>query len=330
MKLIRLVAALALVIPISVRAADDTSPHKSQLVHVQQDVDLEVLDWGGNGPALVFLAGLGETAHEFDAFAIKFIGSHHVYGITRRGFGTSSHPAPTDENYDSDRLGDDVLAVLDALKLTKPILAGHSVAGEELSSIGTRHSERISGLIYIEAAYAYSFHFPQIGSPVSGTGAAVEVAVARRDLQTLIGATPSQLRTIATEVPDAVQRLQTYLQWQLKQTQNQPDPAPREITPQQKIAVAVRSNLRKYPAIKQVPIPAIMAVPHACTKNCDDPLYKAQENEGVAQADAIKAAMPNARVVKMAGGDHYVFRSNEADVLREMNRFLDSLAKERN
>jgi pimeloyl-ACP methyl ester carboxylesterase len=61
-------------------------------------------------------------------------------GITRRGFGASSVPA---SGYDADRLGDDVFAVLDSLKLSKPVLAGHSMAGEELSSVASRHPERI-------------------------------------------------------------------------------------------------------------------------------------------------------------------------------------------
>jgi pimeloyl-ACP methyl ester carboxylesterase len=36
--------------------------------------------------------------------------------------------------YGGDRLGDDVLAVLDALTLPRPVLVGHSHGGEELSS----------------------------------------------------------------------------------------------------------------------------------------------------------------------------------------------------
>lgn len=87
--------------------------------------------WGGSGPPLVFLAGLGDAAHIFDNFAPKLINDYHVYGITRRGFGASSVPV---SGYSADRLGDDVLAVLDFLKLNRPILAGHSIAGEELSS----------------------------------------------------------------------------------------------------------------------------------------------------------------------------------------------------
>jgi pimeloyl-ACP methyl ester carboxylesterase len=34
-----------------------------------------------------------------------------------------------------------------ALKLERPALAGHSIAGEELSSVGSRHPERVAGLV---------------------------------------------------------------------------------------------------------------------------------------------------------------------------------------
>ncbi len=133
----------------------DPSPHSIQFVTVDENVKLEVLDWGGLGRPLVLLAGLGDSAHVFDDFAIKLTSDYHVYGITRRGYGNSSVPA---SGYSADRLGDDVLEVLDALKIDRPVLVGHSIAGEELSSVGTRHPERIAGLIYLDAAYAYAYY----------------------------------------------------------------------------------------------------------------------------------------------------------------------------
>src|SRR5215813_13534099 len=72
----------------------------------------------------------------------------------RGGFGASSVPA---SGYGADRLGDDVLAVINTLKISKPVLAGHSLGGEELSSIGTRHPEKVAGLIYLDAGYSYAF-----------------------------------------------------------------------------------------------------------------------------------------------------------------------------
>jgi len=43
------------------------------------------------------------------------------------------------------------------------------------------------------------------------------------------------------------------------------------------------------------------------------------------QADAFQAGNPQARVVRIANANHFVFRSNEADVLREMNGFIAKL-----
>jgi hypothetical protein len=133
----------------------DPSPHSLQFVNVDKGVKLEVLDWGGNGRPIVLVPGLGNTAHIFDQFAQKLNSDYHVYGITRRGFGASSTPAT---GYTADRLGDDVLGVLDTLKIEKPVLAGHSLGGGELSSVGSRHPERVAGLIYLDAGYAYAFY----------------------------------------------------------------------------------------------------------------------------------------------------------------------------
>ena len=94
-----------------------------QMVSVAPDVKLQVLDWGGTGRPMIFFSGLGDDAHVYDRFAPQFSGKYHVYAITRRGFGASSKPAPTIENYNADRLGDDVLAVIDALKLNRPVLS---------------------------------------------------------------------------------------------------------------------------------------------------------------------------------------------------------------
>jgi non-heme chloroperoxidase len=66
-------------------------------------------------------------------------------GITRRGSGAASTPAPTNGNYSADRLGDDVLAVINDLKLDHPILVGHSLGGQGLSSVGSRNPSRFLG-----------------------------------------------------------------------------------------------------------------------------------------------------------------------------------------
>ena len=44
-----------------------------------------------------------------------------------------------------------------ALKLNKPVLVGHSIAGAELSSVATLDPKHIAGVVYLEAAYPYAF-----------------------------------------------------------------------------------------------------------------------------------------------------------------------------
>jgi non-heme chloroperoxidase len=151
----RLVLALAVLCAAGPLAAQAKGGYSARYITVDDDVYLEVLDWGGTGQPVIFLAGNGGTAHAFEQIAPKLTNTYHVYAITRRGFGVSSRPTT---GYGADRLGDDVLAVIDSLKITRPVLAGHSIAGEELSSVATRHPEKVAGLVYLDAAYQFAYY----------------------------------------------------------------------------------------------------------------------------------------------------------------------------
>jgi len=146
----------------------DASPHSARFVTVDTNVKLEVLEWAGpqarNVRTLVLVPGLGNTAHVFDTLAPKLAANYHVVGVTRRGFGASSAPS---SGYGADRLGDDVLAVIEALSTVKPVLVGHSLGGEELSSIGSRYPDKVAGLVYLDAGYSYAFYAPGL-EPVGG------------------------------------------------------------------------------------------------------------------------------------------------------------------
>jgi pimeloyl-ACP methyl ester carboxylesterase len=246
----------------------DRTPHTLQFITVEENVKLEVVDWGGSGRVLILLAGGNNHAHGFDKFAPKLTGAYHVYGITRRGSGASSAPPPTRANYAADRLGDDILAVIAALNLDRPILVGHSLAGQELSSVGSRHPEKVGGLIYLDAGYSYAYD-PSPSEP-----------------------SPPPQRAIAT-VQDAIQ-----------------------------------AGGQKYTRI-DVPILAIYALPHE--RGITDLAKRAEADardlafQG-AMAKVFEKGLPSARVIWLPHADHYVFRSNEADILREMNAFIADLS----
>jgi pimeloyl-ACP methyl ester carboxylesterase len=303
----------------------DPSPHSVQFITVERNVKLEVLDWGGSGKPLVLLAGLGNSAHVFDKFAPKLTAKYHVYGITRRGFGASSAPSPSgDATYSADRLGDDVLAVFDALKLTRPVLAGHSIAGEELSSVGSRHPDRVSGLIYLDAGYSYAYYDRSRGD------LGIDLVDLQKKLEQLQpGKNPPNRRELIEEL------LATTLpgfERDLRETQKNLAEAPTTQLPAVQvppITQAIMTGIQKYTDIR-VPVLAIFAVPHATGQPFKDDAESAaadarDEATAGAQAKAFENGVPSARVVRLPHANHFVFISNEDDVLREMNAFRGSL-----
>ncbi|MGA7110160.1 MAG: hypothetical protein WBV28_07835 [Terracidiphilus sp.] len=98
--------------------------------------------------------------------------------------------------------------------------------------------------------------------------------------------------------------------------------------------LAINLGGQKYSNIP-VPVLAIFACPHNFDFDRslrDHPSLKAEvvAEDAITtsrQADAFAAGVPTAHVVRLASADHYVFRSNEADVIREMNAFLSTLPK---
>jgi non-heme chloroperoxidase len=310
----------------------DPSPHTVQFVTVEPEVKLEVLDWGGSGRPLVFLASLGDTAHEFDQFAPKFTGKYHVYGITRRGFGESSDPTPNNDNYSSDQLGDDVLAVIAALHLDKPVLVGHSIAGEELSSIGSRHPEKVSGLIYLECSGSHSFYDRAHGD------LQLDMIDVRNKIEQLLpgGGDPSGPTQPTEAVLASLPQLEKELQDQVKLQQAVAPPIANPSLPQDphpttaSAVAAIVSGEHKYTDIK-IPCLAFFAVPHDLSRAFPGDAARhaavvaADLDRQTRLANAFEAGVPSAKVIRLPNANHYIFRSNEAEVFRAMNDFLDKL-----
>jgi pimeloyl-ACP methyl ester carboxylesterase len=256
-----------------------------------------------------------------------------VFGITRHGFGDSSAPF---NGYSADRLGDDVLAVIEALHLEKPILAGHSIGGEEMSSVGSRYPQRVAGLIYLDAGYYYAYYDHSV---VRALGVTVDLDELQRKLDQLrFGNLPADPRAqiqdlLNTELPRFTQSLMAW-QRNLQATPPAKEAAQSSAPVQQvsPIGQEVDSGLQRYTSIP-VPILAIFAAPHelpASTGNDPAAIAAADAaddaNTGArAQADAFEKGVPSAHVVRLSHASHFVFRSNEADVLREMNAFIDGL-----
>jgi hypothetical protein len=93
--------------------------------------------------------------------------------------------------------------------------------------------------------------------------------------------------------------------------------------------------MKKYTDIP-APALAIFAIPHGqgtWVDNSTDPkvceaakVYSAALTALTeSQVKAFENGVPTARVVRLPGAHHYVYLSNEADVLREMHAFIAGL-----
>src|SRR5258705_11945862 len=104
--------------------ATDKSPHKTGFITVN-GVKLHYLDWGGAGETLLFLHGMGGTAHFYDDFAPRFTNQFRVLGLTRRGHGDSEAPETGD---DTATIVEDIRQILEPLKIRLAVLTGHTFA----------------------------------------------------------------------------------------------------------------------------------------------------------------------------------------------------------
>jgi non-heme chloroperoxidase len=307
----------------------DPSKHEVQFEIVEFGVRIEVLDWGGAGRPVVLLAGSGNTAHIFDEFAPKLTGFCHVYGITRRGYGESSHP---DAGYTEQRLAADVLQVLDSLKIVAPVIVGHSAAGGELTRLGDKHSDLLAGLIYLDAA-ADPADFP----------------AASPDYMALYNKLPSAMREHRPPSASDSKSFQAYRDWQAQSGEvafpeselrtmfeTNPDGSVgkyKASTPFIANAFGAGAVKRDYSGIG-VPILALFVSPSV------KPKYEpkdAQERNAIAAFDAatdayiarwkksLKSAPGGVRITDIPGANHYLFLSNESDVIREIRTFLEGL-----
>ncbi|WP_205736741.1 alpha/beta fold hydrolase, partial [Acidovorax cavernicola] len=132
------------------------------------EVSLQVRDWqrpGGadaSAPVIVLLAGLGGNARCFDSLAPALVAAgaaSRVVAVSRRGYGLSDKPLPVKsatQYYEVDTLVDDLAALCDALGLTRVVLGGHSIAGNELTRFAGRFPDYVRGLVYLDATFDYT------------------------------------------------------------------------------------------------------------------------------------------------------------------------------
>ena len=111
-------------------------------------VKLRYLDWGTSGkPPLVCLHGHTGQAHIWDEFAEAMSPHYHVLAVDQRGHGGSQWAST---GYARDRFVEDLASFVDALGLSKFVLAGLSMGGWHSLLYTPDHQDRVERIIIVD------------------------------------------------------------------------------------------------------------------------------------------------------------------------------------
>lgn len=114
------------------------------------DIMLHYLEFADNGPAMLMMHGLTANAHAFDGLVAAGLDQHfHLYSVDLRGRGLSTHPA---FHYEIEEHAQDIIGLLDHLKLDKVILCGHSFGGLLSFYLAAKYPKRVEKLVILDAA----------------------------------------------------------------------------------------------------------------------------------------------------------------------------------
>jgi pimeloyl-ACP methyl ester carboxylesterase len=130
------------------------------------DLRFHYLDFGGDGPPLVFLHATGFHAWLWLPYARRFAPTHRVLALDQRGHGESDKPAT---GYRWERFGEDLAGFLDVLGLEAVRAVGHSKGGTAIAAAATAGTARLACAVLVDPVLMSGppAHEPATESPLA-------------------------------------------------------------------------------------------------------------------------------------------------------------------
>ena len=111
------------------------------------NLELSYRQWKPAGRPILLLHGLASNARIWDLLAPILGKNSAIIALDQRGHGKSDKP---DSGYDFSTVTADVVAFMDALGISNPIVVGHSWGGSVALCLAAKSPELISGLCFID------------------------------------------------------------------------------------------------------------------------------------------------------------------------------------
>ncbi len=112
------------------------------------DLTFHYLQWGEQGPPIIFVHGISANAFCFQAFADDLARDHRVYAYDLRGRGDSDKPA---SGYGIPIHATDLAELIDVLDLDRPVVAGQSMGAFVALYFAVHYPQKLGKLILIDA-----------------------------------------------------------------------------------------------------------------------------------------------------------------------------------
>lgn len=129
---------------------DSSSQPREGSVRLSTGVTLRYVEQGRqDGPVVVFLHGYTDSHHTWDLDLPRFSRDFHIYALDQRGHGDSSRPACC---YTQQAFARDVVAFLNAKRVSRAVLVGHSMGSFIAQQVALDFPYRVKGLVLVGSA----------------------------------------------------------------------------------------------------------------------------------------------------------------------------------
>lgn len=266
---------------------------------VLQGLGFRYLDWpGGADPLLLWLHGGGQSAHTWDICCLALHRRFRCVAVDLRGHGETQWPQ--EPVYSLQAMGDDVVALLDALKPSSVVLIGMSMGGLVAFDVASRADPRMAGLVVIDST-------PELDEAAAQNFAAFSGATS--SFASLEEAVDAGLRLNPRRSRDALRRsLQLNLRHQADGRWHWKHDQRRYLQLFQKQSRDERDALRDR--LTHIASPTLLV------RGADSPLVRDEH------VQRLKSWLPHASYVEIASSGHNVQGDNPLALISAIEAFL--------
>jgi pimeloyl-ACP methyl ester carboxylesterase len=266
------------------------------------ELRLRYLDFGGDGPPLVFLHATGFHAWLWAPYAARLRARFHVFALDQRGHGESDKP-PT--GYRWEAFGRDLAGVLDGLGLDRVRAVGHSKGATAIAAAAAAGTTRLARAVLIEPVLI-------AGPPAAAPADDAPLAVGARRRRNVWPDRATMRATLGAKPPFAAWEAEFLRLYVEHGVADRPDGqvelrCPGEIEAQ---VYARAPMIDGFALLEQLRVPTLVV--------------RGETSPGLGPREAAEAVarLPDGRLATIARAGHFAPMERSADVAAVLDAFL--------